>query len=329
MKKLLFAVLFSGASAFVSNAMAQTPSPTQLPAKPSSAPIPIKRIEQIGPVTAADLSPPIPIIRGIVDAAVREQAAYILTPEQVEVLKKASSEVRKANVSQYPDGFISKPVSRSFSIDSDSMQQTRMVRLSAGAITSMVFTDMSGNPWLIKSVSFDCGNFNDGTCNSAAGGANQKPTNIVKIQPVIPYAYGNIVIELEDMASPIIFMLSAGQSNETDIRIDARIAGRNPNAKPQAIFLERMPEHDMAMGNFLDGVAPDGAIRLKITGGQAEGWVLNGALYLRTRLSVLSPAFVNKVGSADGINVFKYFSVVPQLLASVDGKPTTLYISGY
>lgn len=329
MKNILFTILALSTGLASIGALGQTNSAPQpnKQATQTGAPVAVKRFD--APVTAAELSPPIPIVRGVVDAAVKEQAAYILTPDQIELLKQSSSEARKANISPYPRGTISKPVSRSFNIDSDSMQQTRMIRLSAGAITSLVFTDMNGNPWLIKSSAFDCGNFNDGTCNAQGAGASKSPTNIMKIQPVVPYAYGNIVIELEDMASPIIFMMSAGQANETDVRIDARVAGRNPNAKPQAISLDRMPEHDSAMGYFLDGVAPQGATKVKISGGQAEGWVLNGALYLRTRLSVLSPAFMNKVGSADGINVFKYFSVVPQLLASVDGKPTTLYVSGF
>lgn len=299
----------------------------QGPAPAQTAQVAPKRI---APIRASDLSPPIPIVQGIIDSAVKEQAAYILTPEQVELLKTTSSDARKANLSQYPQGFIAKPVSRSFTIDADSMQQTRMVRTSAGSISSLVFTDLNGNPWLIKSVSFDCGSFTDGaSCGTGATAGVRSPTNIVKMQPMVPYAYGNIVIELEEMASPIIFMLSAGQGSEMDVRVDVRVAGKNPSAKPQAISLDQMPEHDTAMGYFLDGVAPSGAAKLKISGGQAEAWVLNGALYLRTRLSVLSPAFTNKVGSADGINVFKYFSVVPQLLASVNGKPTTLYVSGY
>lgn len=50
-----------------------------------------------------------------------------------------------------------------------------------------------------------------------------------------------------------------------------------------------------------------GARRLDVTGNKAEAWALDGALYLRTRVSVLSPAFKNHVGSADGMHVYKFF----------------------
>lgn len=276
--------------------------------------------------------PPIPVSREMVEAEVEQQRAYILTPEQIELLKKDATAARKANISPYPNGVIAKPVSRTMEIDPDIAQQPRLLRLSAGMISTIVFSDRNGNPWLIKSVSFDCSQFEDGaSCQSAGKAATGKavPTNILKIQPITPVAYGNIVIELEDVTSPVNFMLAAGQSDETDITISARVAGRNPNAKPQAITLDRMPEHDNLLIDFLNGVAPSGAMRLAVAGGAAEAWQFQGALYIRTRLVILSPAFKDHAGSADGIHVYKYQSVFSQLLASSSGVTTTLQVSGF
>lgn len=279
-------------------------------------------------VTADDLSPPIPIVRGIVDNAVKEQQAIVLTPEQLEAIKQTTDKARQTEPFQYPNRFIAKPVVRSFYIDPDSTEQPRMIRLFMGTITSIVFSDTNGNPWYISATSFDCDQFDDGrSCEK--GKAPPKPTNILNIQPKKPYAYGNVVVELDGLASSITFLLSTGESNENDLRIDARVSGRNPNAKPQAIVFDHMPEHDPYMGDILDGVPPQGAKRLSVGGGLAEGWLLRGSLYLRTRLSVLSPAFTNHVGSADGMHVYKFFSVVPSILASLNGKPMTLTVSGY
>lgn len=314
MKKVI--TLF--AMAFASSSYAQ-----QGAQQPVPAPIPVK---------ASDLSAPIPIIRGVVDGVVKEQQAYILTKEQIEALKESSSEARRANVSPYPHGVIAKPVMRSITEDDDSSSVTRsprIIRLSQGTITSLVFGDMNGNPWLVKSVSFDCALFTDGVTCPDSGGQKPPPTNTVKIAARQPYSYGNIVIELEDRGAPLTYMLATGQSDENDVSVRVRVSGRNPNAKPQAIALENMPEHDGAMGYFLDGVAPQGAVKLSVTGGNADAWILNGALYVRTRLSILSPAFTNRVGNSDGLSVFKYRAVVPQLLASINGKPTTLFVSGY
>lgn len=274
--------------------------------------------------------PPIPVTRDMVNTEVEQQRAYILTPQQIELLKADAAKARQANLSPYPNAKIAKPVSRPMEIDPDITQQPRLVRLSAGMISTIVFSDRNGNPWLIKSVSFDCGLFDDGvSCGNRSAGAKPSPSNILKIQPITPYSYGNIVVELEDLTSPVPFILAAGQADETDITISARVAGRNPNAKPQAIALERMPEHDNLMGYFLDGVTPKGAVKLMVSGGAAEAWQYNGALYVRTRMSILSPAFTNHAGSADGIHVFKYQSVFSQLLASNNGVTTTLQVSGF
>ena len=277
-----------------------------------------------------DISLPIPIVKGVVDSIVNEQRAIILTPDQMESIKQTTSKFRETEPFQYPNKFIAKPVVRSIYIEPDATQQPRMVRLFLGTISSLVFSDRNGNPWFISAVSFDCTQFDDGrTCKRGDDKGTSSPTNLVKLQPIKPYAYGSIVIELEGLSSPITFMLSTGQSDENDIRIEARVSGRNPNAKPQAIVIDKMPDLDPLLGYFLDGVAPPGAIRLKIEGGQAEGWTINGKLYLRTRLSILSPAFKDHAGSADGTHVYKFYSVYPSVLASANGKPTTLLVTGY
>lgn len=277
------------------------------------------------------MTPPIPIIKEVVDGVISEQRAIVLTPEQLESVKATTAKARTTEPFHYPDKFIAKPVVRSMYIEPDSTQQPRMLRLFLGTIMSVVFADLNGNPWLISSVSVDCSQFDDGrTCRrDGTMQQQQQPTNIMKLQPMKPYAYGSVVIELEGLTSPITFMLSTGQSDENDIRIEARVAGRNPNAKAQPIVLDRMPEHDPMLGYFLDGVPPQGSQRLKVGGGQAEAWLLNGAMYLRTRLSILSPAFKDHAGSADGTHVYKLHSVVPSILASASGKSMTLYISGY
>lgn len=278
-------------------------------------------------IKPADASPPIPIVKGLVDGIVKEKAGIIMTPEQIELLKSSQGAARQAVISPYPNGKIAKPVSRSYYIDGSANQEMRLVRLSSGVISTFVFSDANGTPWLVKNVSLDCRLFSDGvTCG---GGAVPRETNIVKVWATTPYSYGNIVVELEGHPTTVMFMLAAGQSDENDVSVNVRVAGRNPNATPQTITLDKLPDHDSSMGYFLDGVPPPGASKLKVSGGDAEAWLLDGALYLRTRMSVLSPAFTDKVGSADGISVFKYFSVVPQLLASVNGKTTTLYVTGY
>ncbi|WP_432262871.1 DotH/IcmK family type IV secretion protein [Cupriavidus sp. TMH.W2] len=279
-------------------------------------------------------TPPVPIVREQVDSIVKGQAALVLTPEQIEQLKLGTAQARKQMVSPYPQNKVAKPVARPFYIDPTDSDAPRLVRLESGWITSLVFSDTNGNPWFVKSVSLDCSQFTDGvSCPGDAGGAGaggkeKSSTNIVKLQPKFMYGYGNVVVELEDLASPITFVLTVGQSNEVDSQISARISGRNPNARPQIMAMDRLPEADGAMGAFLDGVPPPGAVRLKVGGTGADAWTLNGKLYLRTRHTLLSPAFMNHVGSADGMHVYAFNRVYPSLLVSINGKGSSLTISG-
>jgi len=317
-------------------------------------------------VAGNDIPPelPIPIITKAVKGIVAEQGAEILDPESIEFIRKKSSAARKEGIYNYPDHFIAKPVNRPIKIEPNITQQPRLIRLSMGMITSLVFSDNSGNPWLVKSVDYDESLFKDPrgansssptvpigvgeaagsvvssvsnssaqlTPQSAAASeqsSSNNSTNIVKIAPITQYSYGNITIELEGLTAPVVFILAAGQSVETDIRIDARIVGRNPNAKSEIISSRNLPDHDGCMSDFLDGVAPSAATQLKVSGGIADAWQLGTALYVRTRMSMLSPAFTDHVGSADGMHVYKFYSVIPSVLASVNGVPTTLYFSGY
>lgn len=275
---------------------------------------------------------PIPIMKEVVSGIVNEQRAVILRPEQLEAVRNDQGMLRQQNVFQYPNRFVAKPVVRSITIRPGSTEAPRMVRLFAGAVTTFVFSDMNGNPWYIKSVSFDCSLFEDGV-SCGRGQQPKDPTNILKLQPQPnqPYAYGNLVVELDGLNDTAMFTLSTGQSDENDMKILARVEGRNPNARPEVVVVDKMPEEDPMMGYFLDGVPPPGASALKVGGGDSttRAWALNGALYIRTRLSLVSPAFKNHVGSADGMHVYKYPSLFPSVLASASGKTTSLLISGF
>jgi intracellular multiplication protein IcmK len=272
-------------------------------------------------------TPPIPVIKAAVQEVVDKNVGMILTPEQIEAMKEAASKGQIATISQYPAGKIAAPVVRDIVIDPLQKQRVpRVIRLWAGIVTTINFSDTNGTPWLIKKTSFNRDQFSEGAEESG----KREASNVFKIQPMKPYAYGNVVIELEGATNAIVFMLMAGQSDENDVILNARVVGHNPNAEPQAITLQKMPDLDSSIQYFLDGVPPGGAKRLKVAGGQADAWSYNGAMYVRTRLNILSPAFKDKQGGVDGVSVYKYFSVVPQLLTSpTGGSAGTITISGY
>jgi len=298
-----------------------------------------------------DVTPPIPITREIVRRVVGDANARVPDPQEIESVKRVTSAARRANMSPYPGNKIAKPVHRSIPFRPDTNSTPPKIRLWQGTVSALVFTDMSGNAWNIESVSINCELFDDDrSCNGAQGAqgapipmltnavsqANQgpptgaaAPTNMLNIQSRQQYAYGNVIVRLQGLPSPVVFVLETGVSNENDMQIDVRVEGRNPGARPQLMTLQTLPGYDQRMGDFLDGVPPPGAQTMKVSGGLAEAWILNGAMYVRTALPILSPAFTDHVGSAEGMQVYKFGnSYVPNLLASVNGTPTTLVVSG-
>ncbi|WP_199031656.1 DotH/IcmK family type IV secretion protein [Ralstonia sp. ASV6] len=282
-----------------------------------------------------DVRPPVAITKDIVERLVEDRRARTLTPKQIEGVRESVDAARQAAVSPYPRGMIAEPRSRRIVFRPEVPQAGRkpeVIEMWQGTLSTMVFTDMNGNPWNVKAVSFDCSIFDDGrSCEGGdmgGKGGTADPTNMVSLRAVTPYSYGNIVVRLDGLATPVIFVLRTGKSKVTDMELSVQVEGRNPSAPPVAVSMQGLPGFDERMGDFLSGLPPEGATRMKVAGASAEAWMFNGAMYVRTRLSLLSPAFTDRVGSAEGIVVYKYPRFVPALLATINGAPTTLIVSG-
>jgi intracellular multiplication protein IcmK len=292
-----------------------------------------------------DVTPPIPVTREVVRRIVDGKNAQVIDPDEIESIRATTSRARRAAVSPYPGNVIPTPVHRTVLYVPDTRKQPETIRLWQGTVSALVFTDMTGNPWNIEQVTLNCQLFDDGrSCGNGqnpsapvSGSGNTtpasgpgSPTNVLSLQSLTQYGYGNVVVRLQSMASPIVLVLQTGldKKHENDMQVDFHVQGRSPSARPELITMQSLPGFDAHMSDFLYGVPPSGARQMKVSGGIAEAWIYNDALYVRTRVSILSPAFTDHVGSAEGIEVYKYASAVPTLLASVNGSPTTLVVTG-
>jgi intracellular multiplication protein IcmK len=296
-----------------------------------------------------DVTPPIPVTRDVVRRLVDDSNAQVIDPTEIESIRNTTSRARRAAVSPYPGNVMPTPVHRTVIYTPDTRKQPETIRLWQGTVSALVFTDMGGNPWNIEQIALNCQMFDDGrSCGNqqgqqgmsvpgagASGGASANsgaaaPTNVLNIQSLVQYGYGNVVVRLQNMASPIVLVLQVGldKKNENDMQVDFHVQGRSPSAQPEMMTMQTLPGFDAHMSDFLYGVPPGGARQMKVSGGLAEAWIYNDALYVRTRVSILSPAFTDHVGSAEGIEVYKYPTAVPTLLASVNGSPTTLVVTG-
>jgi len=194
-----------------------------------------------------------------------------------------------------------------------------VVRLGAGFVTSMVFLDSTGAPWPIES--YDLGN------PAAFDIQWNKKDNVLMVQAKSYYTYGNLAVRLRGKdTTPVMITLIPGQQS-IEYRVDLRIQGLGPNATvPISEGLPGQPNPELL--NVLDGVPPTGSQPLQVSGGAADAWLKNDKLFIRTRLTILSPSWIANMASADGTRAYE-MQKTPLVLVSDQGKVTQLKIEGF
>lgn len=193
-----------------------------------------------------------------------------------------------------------------------------VIRLARGFVTSMVFLDSTGAPWPISA--YDLGD------PSAFNIQWDKTGNTMMIQASKLYTYGNLAIRLQGLNTPVMMTLVPGQK-AVDYRVDLRMQGYGPNAKMPTTGRSLPPTANQLLLSVLDGVPPAGSSRLTVSGGDAKAWLLGDKVYVRTRLTVLSPGWISTMTSADGMHVYE-MQKSPVLLVSWHGKVMQVKLEG-
>lgn len=263
------------------------------------------------------------IAKGGRDSAIDEAAflsslrsKYPLTPEQILRLRQAHNATKYAIASS--PSTPPRPVATSQLVNLDPGSTPPVIRLSQGFVSSLVFVDSTGAPWPI--AAYDLG---DPTSFSIQW---DKSSNTLMIQATKLYKYGNLAVRLRGLNTPVMLTLIPGQKT-VDYRVDLRIRGFGPKAKALPTGRDLPAVESPILMSILDGVAPGGAKRLRVSGGPAEAWSLGSKMFIRTRMTLLSPGWVSTVSSADGMHVYE-INRAPILLVSENGKIKQYRIEG-
>lgn len=193
-----------------------------------------------------------------------------------------------------------------------------VIRLAAGFVTSILFIDATGAAWPITAYSIgDPQNFNIQW--------NQKD-NTLFIQSLKVYSHANMAVRLYGLDTPVVLTLVSGQKT-VDFRVDLQIGERGPDAKPPVVDTAFNANVNPLIINVLDGVPPRGSIKLKVTGGPADAWLYDNKIYFRSKLTILSPAWLSSVSSPDGTHVYEMM-LTPYIVATQEGKTVDIRLSG-
>lgn len=241
-----------------------------------------------------------------------------LEPAQITTLRSMFDQSQRA-VAQYP-GIPPKPTSSSLMVNMSPGAAPPVIRLRAGYVTSLVFLDSTGQPWPV--VGYDLGNPKAFNIQPSAPDGK---SNTLLVQAMFHYEEGNLAIMLKGENTPVMLTLMPGQ-RAVDYRVDLRIPGLGPNATVEMAGLPQAA--NPVLMNFLDGAAPTDAKLLTVDGAPAQAWSYQGRLFLRTRVTILSPGWIASMSSPDGTHVYE-LSKTPFVLASQRGEMLQLSIRGY
>ncbi|HAX91952.1 MAG TPA: hypothetical protein DCY07_07075 [Rhodospirillaceae bacterium] len=233
-----------------------------------------------------------------------------LSSEQIRDFMRKLEATQEAAVA--PSGGPPKGEVKVVSVSLDPGGEPPQVNLAAGYVTTIDIIDQTGEPWPILDVGVG-GNFE--VTPTQAG------SHVVRVVPLTRVGMGNLSILLKGLSTPIIFRLSAGGST-FHMRFDARVPSIGPNAKTPLIERRRkgIVAGDNLITMILENAPPREAKRLKIGGVDARtmAWQVGERVYVRTPLSLLSPAWNASASSSDGMTVYEIGSA-PILLMSDNG----------
>lgn len=242
---------------------------------------------------------------------------FPMSPEQIQSFRQTLDIYEKSvqNQVRNPAPVIS---TRNVSLDPGSTPLP--IRISTGYISTLLFVDETGSPWPINS--YAVGNPKSYLINW------DKTSHGMFIQGLKPYSNTNLVVNLVNLPTPIILNLVSDQK-EVDYRLDLRVPGIGPYASAPIITMNNLPSNDNVLMELIDGIPPERAKPLDVKGGGAKAWLLDdNELLIRTRLTILSPAYTNSMRSPDGMKVYR-MPKTPLIMAARDGNTYQLTISGY
>lgn len=244
------------------------------------------------------------------------QDAFPLSPDQINALRNMLDQTQRAQAAA-PYKTPPAPTSTSLLIDLAPGAVPPVIRLSKGFVSSLVFIDSTGAAWPIEA--YDLGDPNAFNINW------DKKGNTLMVQARQDYSYGNLAVNLKGLNTPVMLTLVPGQ-RVVDYRVDMRVPGQGP----QAIVTigDNLPAPaDNQLLNVLNGIPPMNGQRLKTENDFAEVWKVGDIVYLRSRYTLLSPAWVAKMSSADGMNAYK-LSPAPLVLLMRHGQVVSVKVEG-
>lgn len=293
-----------------------TPVPAPLVAE-TEPPLPETGTESVRAGSGAPAGP----VTALPDRAVEEEAFRALLrsmlpmdEEQLRRLRRLLD--RQALVlAEPPSGVEPRAVTRAVQLTLRPGEPLARLRLFPGNATSVTFSDVTGAPWPIQSVTVG-----NPQAFAASEAGERGRTNMLVISPLTSrIVANNVVVALAGHPVPVVLGIEAG-GEEVDFRVDVTIRARGPNAAPEMVRTGGLSAtNDRVVQAFLDGVPPREAVSLRTSHRDVEAWRYQGRMFVRSAFEIMSPAYEARARNVSGVNVFT-LGDTPVLLMADGGR---------
>lgn len=268
--------------------------------------------------------------------------AIPLTPEMIRELGRRFGASKRAQEEAATEAAV--PVSRRINVSYVPGQATNIIQTVKGYPTALSFFDQTGEPW---PVAWDTNSNPAGAAGAANCSAKQngggpavaavgfyvctpvKGSNVLEITPASLQPRGGLLVTLQGAPKPISFLLIGG-GGRYDADVSIQVADRGPKARVQIITRPNAPETGAAhLTAMLDGVPPAEATPLLVSGVSPEdlrAWKLGDRVFLRTKLTLLSPEWTASENGEGGLTVYSV-PATPVVLLSARGRTVSASLS--
>lgn len=217
-------------------------------------------------------------------------------------------------------------------IDTNRDRSANAIVLARDVTTDISFMDGRRTPWPIEQVVYTKGIVAiNGDCADEVGGlATYEPDDDTSTfwATLCRPTRATIGIKLAGRAGAISLLAlnATGPSRQPDGTLTVTVTGASPATAPQSAGEAATPSAprnassfnpDAALDDFLAGAPLEGSTRARIGGGgdAIQGWIYQGALYVRGAFFVVNPAYDGTARSTDGVtHVWKFDPPVSRLL---------------
>lgn len=213
------------------------------------------------------------------------------------------------------------PESNRIPIELSTVKPPQVLRVAADMVSTVMFTDATGQPWPIAAVVPATKGWVDIKRNA------EKAPHIFTVAPLETYVMTNLSVWLQDSTTPVIIQV-VSDKRRVDSLLELMAQSRGPLAKkPTVDFAVSNQAISPEQNDIMSGLTPSGATALKVMGGDARAWVLNNKMYLRSKMMLRAPTARFVFSSSDGTKVYE-LPVTPVVNMVDEGRSVSLSISG-